>query len=60
MVGRSPRNMIAFADGFTDVTASTWDCAVNRSTGNSGSSMMLVNHFLDSVRLVAHTHSLSL
>lgn len=30
-----------------DVTETGWACAVNRSSGNSGSMMMLVNHFLD-------------
>lgn len=30
-----------------DVTETGWECAVNRSSGNAGSMMMLVNHFLD-------------
>lgn len=32
-----------------DVTETGWECAVNRSSGNSGSSMMMINHFLDTV-----------
>jgi hypothetical protein len=32
-----------------DVTTTGWECAVNRSSGSSGSMMMLVNHFLDTV-----------
>jgi len=36
--------------GMVDVTTSDWSCATNRSSGNPGSTMMLVNHFLDSVR----------
>lgn len=36
-----------------DVTSTGWECAVNRSSGNSGSMMMLVNHFLDTVSVFA-------
>ena len=46
-----PRRDMIQADVRTDVTSPTWDCAANRSTGNPGSSMMLINHFLDSVSI---------
>lgn len=32
-----------------DVTSVGWECAVNRSSGNSGQMMFMVNHFLDDV-----------
>lgn len=53
-----PTNVPYIIDEFTnlwedayDVTTTGWECAVNRSSGNSGSMMMLVNHFLDQVRV---------
>ncbi|CAD6577111.1 MAG: Ribosome bioproteinsis protein brx1 [Tremellales sp. Tagirdzhanova-0007] len=43
-----------FEDAY-DVTNPTWDCSANRSTGNPGSSMMLINHFLDLTYTIAGT-----
>ena len=38
-----------------DVTDTTWGCAVNRSTGESSSTLFMINHFLDNTYTLAGT-----
>jgi len=46
-----------FEDAY-DVTSSTWDCSVNRTSGNPAVQMMMINHFLDSSYNLAGTELL--